>query len=64
MAKSDDQRIVAENKCCPFLDTAGCADTEEHRHLICAFSNTAIANSTIVDLCLGDFSKCVVGGNQ
>lgn len=50
------------NRCCPLLDTAGCGDTEEHRHLVCLDSNCLISNDTVVSLCLGDFSRCIVNG--
>ena len=48
------------NKCCPLLAVLDCADTEEHKHLICSDSNAVISNDTVRELCLGDYSKCVV----
>ena len=48
------------NVCCPFLTVADCADTEEHKHLVCTDSNAVISNDTVRELCLGDYSKCVV----
>jgi len=50
------------NICCPELAIVPCADTEEHCHLICAYSGAILTNDTIKSQCIGDFSKCVLQG--
>jgi hypothetical protein len=49
----------ADNKCCPELTVAECANTKEHRHLICGFSEMLISNKTARELCIANFKECV-----
>jgi hypothetical protein len=48
-----------ENACCPELCVVDCADTQEHKHLLCGFSNTILTNQTIRNLCIENFGMCV-----
>jgi len=58
MAEDRDQ----DNICCPELVIAPCADTEEHCHLICAYSGAILTNDAIKNKCIGDFIKCILQG--
>lgn len=49
-----------ENVCCPELQIADCADTDEHKHLMCGYSNTVITNKIVKDICVGNFDKCLM----
>jgi hypothetical protein len=49
-----------ENVCCSKLCIVDCADTKEHCHLLCGYSNTVLTNLTIKNLCIGDsFKTCI-----
>lgn len=49
-----------ENICCPNFRVLECADTQEHRHLICGYSNIPISNETTRNLCIGlGFKECI-----
>jgi hypothetical protein len=49
-----------DNICCPDLEKATCAESNEHCHLVCGFSDTPISNDTARDLCIGQgFNECV-----
>ena len=52
------------NKCCLHLEFYDCGDTEEHGHLICGFSKRILSNSTVIEICLAGFSKCVSAGGE
>ena len=51
------------NVCCPFLIIAGCADTEEHKHISCEIwvsenQGVIIDNKWVIDYCLCSYSRC------
>lgn len=48
-----------ENVCCPYFTVIDCADTEEHKHILCAASGTVISNETGKNYCIGNFRGCV-----
>lgn len=52
----------AENVCCPELVVVDCADTDEHKHLVCSYSGAILDNETVIDICIRDHSKCVLKG--
>ena len=45
------------NVCCPYLRTRGCADTKEHRHIICKLVGI-ISNEDTVFKCISDHNWC------
>ncbi len=55
-----------ENVCCPQLELAPCAETDEHQHLICCAKHGAMGcplldNEHVKRYCIGDaevFIKC------
>lgn len=49
-----------ENVCCPDLDIIDCADTDEHRHLMCSYSSALLENGTVKQYCLENFKGCVL----
>ena len=48
------------NICCPNLEVIECADTKEHKHLVCGFSHAILVNQTIIEMCIGNHEKCVL----
>ena len=52
--------VDSTNVCCPDLAVASCADTEEHKHLVCGDSGAVLGNSTIASICLGKWRGCVL----
>ncbi len=53
-----------ENVCCPELLVVECSDTDEHRHLLCGDSKAILTNAMIKNLCIGNFSKCILQGDK
>ena len=49
-----------DNVCCHDLDVVDCADTIEHKHLVCRFSNAILSNDTIKKTCIGNHNQCIM----
>lgn len=52
--------MTADNNCCPKLLIVDCADTDEHKHLVCGFSKAILENSTVCEFCVGGYESCVL----
>lgn len=44
------------NVCCPYFRTLPCADTKEHRHIICKLSRDLITNSETIFKCISNYN--------
>ena len=53
-----------ENVCCPELMVVDCADTDEHKHLVCGYSRAILDNETVIEVCIRDHHKCILQGNK
>jgi len=49
-----------ENVCCPKLMVVDCADTAEHKHLVCNYSKAILDNDTVIKICIKNHGKCVL----
>lgn len=50
--------------CCPNLRTIKCADTKDHRHLVCRLTSQPISNSIVKAKCItnGEWINCGIIG--
>jgi hypothetical protein len=57
-----EQREGVENICCPYLKIVNCADTEEHKHLLCEHMRQPIPNHRITTWCVSNhkWRQCVI----
>lgn len=58
------QNNEVDNVCCPELEVIACADSDDHKHLICGDSKAILSNNTIIDMCIKDHHKCLLQGND
>jgi len=52
---------MGDNVCCPYFVVANCAETSEHKHIVCLGSltnNPGIDNEMAIKWCLGDYENC------
>lgn len=49
-----------DNICCFMLAIVDCADTEEHKHFICADNKNILSNETVKSLCIDNFKTCLI----
>jgi len=60
MAEEAEKGVV--NCCCPYFGVAKCADTEEHRHIVCGAKEDVIANDYVSLYCVTDheWGRCPI----
>lgn len=57
-----EKRESIENICCPYLSIVECADTGEHKHLLCSQMKTPIPNDRVTTWCVSNYKwrECVI----
>jgi hypothetical protein len=51
---AEELQVGIVNCCCPYFQVAACADTEEHKHIVCQAQKGAIPNDYAVLYCVSD----------